>query len=303
MLTLYAACLAVTLATAAYVYLRRRFTYWQRRKVPGPAPTIPFGNFAATILGKKSIIGGNDTIYQMFKEERYVGSYFLTTPLLHLHDPEIIRHVFIKDFQDFNGRGMYSDPENDPLSGHLFILSGTPWRNMRVKLSPTFSTGKIKYMFNTISECADFLDEHVRTSMAAGSGSYVEDVRELVARFSTDVISSVAFGIESNSMKDPDSEFRRMGHRAMGPSVEVGIRMLLVFFWREAMATFGIRSVPNDVHQFFTRIVRETVQYRERNKVDRADMLNLLIKLKNDGFIPPDSGEGPTNGASNGAGE
>ena len=300
MLSLYATCLLVTLATAAYVYLRRKFTYWQRRKVPGPAPTMLFGNFSDTILSRKNLAEVTGEIYEKYKHEQYVGSYFMATPLLHLHDPEIIRQVFIKEFQDFNGRGMHCDPENDPLSGHLFTLSGVPWRNMRVKLSPTFSSGKIKYMFNTIHECAGFLGEHLATSMATGGGSYEEDVRELVARFTTDVISSVAFGIQSNSMKNPDSEFRRMGQRALGPSLEMGIRLMLSFFGREFMATFRISSTCNDVTNFFTRIVKETVEHREKNKIERADILNLLIHLKNEGFVPPDANEERTN---NGTGE
>ena len=70
---------------------------------------------------------------------------------------------------------------------------------------------------------------------------------------------------------------------------QVGLRQLGLFFWREVMAAFRIRCVPNDVHHFFRRIVSETVQHREAHGVERADMLNLLIHLKNEGYTPPDA--------------
>ncbi|KAE8748379.1 Cytochrome P450 CYP6 [Frankliniella occidentalis] len=291
MLALYLSCGAVALCAALYVYMRRSLTYWQRRKVPVVTPTTLFGNYGPSILGKRSLSEVAQDIYNEHKDERYVGTYFMLTPLLQINDPDIIRSVFIKDFQDFNGRGMHSQPSYDPLSAHLFILAGQPWRNMRVKLSPTFTTGKIKYMFDTISECANHLREHVDSSVAAGGGRYVENVRELVARFSTDIISSVAFGIESNSMKNPDSEFRQMGHRIFESCLDVNLRHLLLFFGGDVMKTFSIRCVPAAVHNFFTRIVDEMIDYREKNGVERADMLNLLIKLKNEGFLPPDSND------------
>ncbi|XP_034250394.1 cytochrome P450 6a2-like isoform X2 [Thrips palmi] len=284
----YAVGVLVALLAAVYMFFLHRFNYWQRRGVPFVAPRLPCGNVTDVILGRRPMLAVVDDIYKEHRDKRFIGTYFLFTPVLQLQDVDIIRQVYIKEFQDFSGRGTYWNPENDPLSGHLFILGGQAWKSMRAKLVPAFSPGKVKYMFGTVSECAGFLREHVESSLAKGGGAYTEDIRELLARFSTDVISSAAFGIESNSMKNPHSEFRRMGQRAFEPCMDVNMRTLLEFFARDIMKMFSIRSVPNDVHEFFTRIVADLVEHREKNNVERADLLNILIRLKNDGFVPGD---------------
>ncbi|KAE8749174.1 Cytochrome P450 CYP6, partial [Frankliniella occidentalis] len=90
---------ALALVAALYAYLRHSMGYWQRRKVPVVPAVMPWGNFADSILGKRSLFQIADDIYRDHRDERYIGTYFISTPLLHLHDPEIIRQVFIKEFQ------------------------------------------------------------------------------------------------------------------------------------------------------------------------------------------------------------
>ncbi|KAE8749399.1 Cytochrome P450 CYP6, partial [Frankliniella occidentalis] len=154
-----------------------------------------------------------------YRDQRYVGTHFVGTPLLHIHDLEIIREVLIREFQDFNGRAMYSDPDNDMISGQLFLLSGQPWRTLRVKLSPTFTTGKLRFMFTTFKRCGDQLREHIASEVRAGGGRTVIEIKELLACLGTDIITSVAFGIEANTLANPKSEFRRIPALILDPSV------------------------------------------------------------------------------------
>lgn len=43
------------------------------------------------------------------------------------------------------------------------------------------------------------------------SQSFCIDIKDILARYTTDVIASCAFGVEANSLKDPNSEFRESG--------------------------------------------------------------------------------------------
>ena len=56
-------------------------------------------------------------------------------------------------------------------------------------------------------------------------------------------------------------------------------------------AYLGIKSTPVEREQFIMRLVKQTVDYREKNNVKRNDFMNLLLEMKN---------AKDENGASNG---
>ena len=92
-------------------------------------------------------------IYKELDGQKYGGTYALTKPGFIFRDPDIIKNVLVKDFSSFHDRGFFMDEECEPLNGHLFLLRGKRWRNLRVNLSPTFTSGKMKLMSQTLVDC------------------------------------------------------------------------------------------------------------------------------------------------------
>ena len=78
-------------------------------------------------------------------------------PVLMINDAESIRIILVKEFNKFADRGIYHNAKIDPLTDHLFLQGGERWRYLRTKLSPTFTSGKLKLIYPLMKEIGDEL--------------------------------------------------------------------------------------------------------------------------------------------------
>ena len=278
--------LAVCVLAGVYVYFKVSFNYWKKRNVPYAKPTFPFGNLGDMLFLKTCIGQLFDNIYKELDGEKYGGTYALTKPGFIFRDPEIIKNVLVKDFSSFHDRGFYMDEELEPLTGHLFLLPGKRWRNLRVKLSPTFTSGKMKMMFQTLVDCGIELGSILEKS--AGDEEIIE-IKDILARYSTDVISSCAFGIQCNCLKNPDAEFREWGRKAFEPSFRNSVITFVAMTVPRLLRVLKLTTLDPSISKYFLNMVEETVNYRERNNITRNDFMHLLIQIKNKVKLDEDS--------------
>jgi cytochrome P450 family 6 len=93
------------------------------------------------------------------------------------------------------------------------------------------------------------------------TGSTVE-VKETMDRFTTDVIASCAFGINSNSLKDPDADFGRHTRTVFKFSVKKGMAMLMAFFAPFLKSFLRLKFVDDKTNNYLRKVVWSTVEYR-----------------------------------------
>jgi cytochrome P450 family 6 len=270
--------LAVFVLAAVYSYFKVCFNYWKKRNVPYAKPNFPFGNFRNKVLLRGTIGHVFENIYKELDGEKYGGTYAFTEPGFMFRDPDIIKNVLVKDFSSFHDHGAFIDEEREPLAGHLFFLRGKRWRNLRVKLSPTFTSGKMKMMFQTLLECGHELGSILEKS---ASNEEVIEIKDILARYSTDIISSCAFGIECNCLKNPDAEFRQWGRKIFEPSLRRSLLSFIVATVPRLLSVLKLRVLDPNISKYFRNMVEETVNYRERNNITRNDFMHLLIQIKN----------------------
>lgn len=275
-----ALAIITSLLAVLVVFYKWCFTYWNRQGVYSLPPSIPFGNATKMVLQKNCMGVEFKNFYEQIRSKKkpYGGFYFFAKPIFVPADLDLVKQIMTTDFEHFTDHVLHVDEETDPLSAHLFSLKGTKWRKLRVKLTPTFTSGKMKMMFGILEDCSSELVDVMN--------KYVEekeplDIKDIVGRFTTDIIGCCAFGIECNSLKNPDSEFRKYGKIFFETSFRDSVIRLLSITVPEVFTYFRISSLRKDMCDFFMNIVNQTVNYREQNKIIRKDFMHLLLQLKN----------------------
>ncbi|XP_055530582.1 cytochrome P450 6a2-like [Wyeomyia smithii] len=272
--------LLITVLLLGVLFVRRKYAYWAERKVPYIEPRFPYGNFADVDRKSQADISVEQCNQMRSTESRFFGLFFFLQPLLVVTDLDLIKTILIKDFNYLPDRGAYHNARDDPLSAHLFAIEGNRWRSLRTRLTPTFTSGKMKMMFPTLRAVADSFGEFLVGAVGAGTELEIKDT---MARFTTDVIGSCAFGIECNSFKNPDSEFRKFGQQVFDrPRHGTLVRLFLRIF-PEVGQALRVKSLRDEASGFFFNIVKDTVTYREKNGIERKDFLSLLVELRNTG--------------------
>jgi cytochrome P450 family 6 len=88
------------------------------------------------------------------------------------------------------------------------------------------------------------------------------EVKETMTRYTTDVIASCAFGIQSNSLKDSDAEFRRYLRKTFDFTFRKGLSNLLAFFTPSAKSILKVKALDDATVDYFRKTVWSTVEYR-----------------------------------------
>lgn len=99
----------------------------------------------------------------------------------------------------------------------------------------------------------------------------------------------MGFGIEIDCIKDPDNEFRVCGRKVFEHSFWNGLRHMLIFIQPKILKWLRIKVVDESVEKFMFSVVKQNLDYREKNNVSRNDFFQLLIQLRNSGKVQQDN--------------
>lgn len=216
--------LFVTVVTI-YLFLKYIFSYWWRKGFAYIKPEIPLGNMGATVKGKTSF-GLNIWDHYKASDSPFTGIYLFTTPSLLIRDPDLVRKILINNNQSFYDRGLRCNSECDILSENLFTLPGARWKNLRNKLSPTFTSGKLKAMMPTILDIGRKQQNYL---MEKAQNNEIVEMKDAALRYTLDIISNVIFGYEINSFTESDNQFRTFHKRVNNPTFFENIKTAMSF--------------------------------------------------------------------------
>jgi hypothetical protein len=88
------------------------------------------------------------------------------------------------------------------------------------------------------------------------------DVAETMYRYTTDVIASCAFGINGNSLKDPNAEFRMFLRKIFAFSFRKELAALTAFTAPAVKNLLNIKFLDDETTRYLRKTVWSTVEYR-----------------------------------------
>ena len=282
--------LSIVLGTFLF-WINHRQNYFKNLKIPYVDSTPLLGSFGDVILGK---IGFYNQVIKLYnhpevKGKPFFGFFLFHKPGIMITDPELIKRITVKDFNSFPNR-YQSSGLHDPLGYYsLFAVNGALWRLLRSKLTPFFTSGKLKAMYYLIDKLSTDMATFIHKRLDENDKVELE-TKELSTLFSTDVIASCAFGVEANSLENPNGEFRTAGRTIFKMTFWRGFEFSAFFMLPQVMKFFRFKAFSEKVSSFLQTSVLQVIEEREKNGNKRNDLIDTLIELKK----PNNAGEALT---------
>lgn len=124
MLFLTLILIGISIFLYVWWFFKNAWSFFQRLGIPCLQPNSIFGSVPEAIRQTKSAVWVNLEIYRRLEPYRLGGIFTFHRPSLVIRDPELIKHVLIKDFEYFRNRGGKVNKELEPLGIHLASLHG-----------------------------------------------------------------------------------------------------------------------------------------------------------------------------------
>ncbi|XP_061008306.1 cytochrome P450 3A24-like [Dama dama] len=268
----------VLLATSLvllYVYGTYSHGLFKKLGVPGPRPLPLFGNILSY---RKGICEFDEECFK--KYGKMWGIFEGKHPLLVITDPDVIKTVLVKEcYSVFTNRRIFG-----PLGimkNAVSVAEDEQWKRIRTLLSPTFTSGKLKEMFPIIRQYGDVLVRNLRKEAEKGMAV---DIKEVFGAYSMDVITSTSFGVNIDSLGNPQDPFVDNAKKLLRFDIldPLLFSVALFPFLIPIFEVLNISMFPKSAVSFFTTSVKKIKESRLKDiQKPRVDFLQLMINSQN----------------------
>lgn len=274
-------CFIFSILTLFYWYLKRKYAYYSDRNVPFVKPVPLIGNMFLPVLRGESIVDSFVKLATEFRNEPYIGTFEFLTPSLIIQDPEIIKQVTVKNFDNFVNHRVFTDSVSDELlNNSLLLMKFQKWRDMRAALSPAFTGLKMRRMFDLMKKCAENFVSYTYEQCGA-SGQLTIEPKQIYSKVGVDIISTCAFGLEVDCLRHPENEMyinsQRLSNMA---NVWLALKFLVLSLLPRLGKWLDLTILPKETGKFVKKLISENISYRKEKNFYRPDILQLLIEAK-----------------------
>lgn len=199
-----------------------------------------------------------------------------TNPTLVCGHPEAIKQVTIKHFDLFTNRRRPATWKSIRYRA-LTYMRDEEWKNLRKILAPTFTSNKLKRMYELMKRCTKNLSNSIEYQ-----GNQEIDLKKLFSVFTVDVISTCCFSMDLKDYRHPDSEILTSARKFFNVS-----RLKMAFYMaipKQLLAISGFDINDTTSIDFFARFATEIINKRRKLAANRSiqykkqdDFLQILI--------------------------
>ncbi|XP_037036766.1 cytochrome P450 6l1-like [Bradysia coprophila] len=262
----------IALLTLSYLWLRNRYSYWERLGVPGPKPVYVFGNLLKQLTFQEHISIAHKRWHNTYNNVPYLGFYKLLQPAVMIRDPELQREILVKAFMNFHQNDVTVSDNDELLKANPFFSSGEEWRQSRAMFGTFFSANKIKTVFPAMLKVGNEWEQYVRS---LGTNTEI-DAKDVCSRFTTETMLRCTFSIDGKSF-ERQSEFLDLGKSVFNPDVITAMKAMTAFFIPAIQKFVNISIVPKLMDRRFREVVREQIKMRDSGSVQCEDVLQFVL--------------------------
>lgn len=265
----------------AYVYwqFKHAFKFWEKRNLPHLKPVFPFGNLLKVYTRQQSLGEAFGAAYLELKSMglKHGGMYALNSPVYIPVDANIIKHIIATDAENFVDHGFYLNPEDDPLSAHMFNLEGNRWKGVRSHIAHAFTSAKLKNMFPSIVKLSEEFLNRLDTSIEQYP-SGIDILHELFT-FTADVISTCGFGVDSKVMKNENTELMKHAKLFAVDQWSIYKNTMVFLFSRDVLKKLNFKLFKKESTEFVANMFGEFKNRRKLSNIVRDDLADAILKL------------------------
>lgn len=265
-----------------YQWNRKKTLFFEDRNIPHVLSSVFGGSFKDALLLRKSVAEVMSDLYAEASQRNVpcIGARLLHKNCLIIRDLGLIKRVLVQDFHNFSNRSARADFHNDPFGGYnLFLLKNPTWIDMRKKISPVFTTSRMKLFFEDINGIGGKLHGHLLKQVATGSTT-VMSAKSIMGPYTTDVYASCSFGIEVNFIEDPQSVFGQvaaeMFHFKVIRALEFGSNFVMPEIGK-ILPTFFFSK---DGSKYLKKLLVAVMDERRAKGITRSDLMDVILQIK-----------------------
>ncbi|XP_071379180.1 cytochrome P450 3A30-like [Centroberyx affinis] len=251
------------------MYGYRTYGIFEKLGIPGSKPWMYWGT-----------VGRLDQVYYIDDQKHYKqygkvwGMYEFRKPMLAVTDPGMLKAIMVKEcFSHFTNR------RNLRLNGDLYdavsISEDDQWRRIRNILSPAFTSGRIKEMFDIMRHHSRKLRDSLRLKVR---NDEVISVKDSFGSYSMDVMASCAFSVDIDSLSNPSDPFITHAKNLFKFPISLFIIQGMFPFLLPLFEMLGFSLIPKSATAFFQKVLEKIRAERGRGlHQTRVDFLQLMI--------------------------